>query len=81
VVEEEKALYQRRAEQDGRPAQAIPKIVEGQLEAFFEQNCLLDQAYVRDPKRRIKELVAEKVSKLQENITVRRFARFSVKEG
>jgi elongation factor Ts len=81
VVEEEKALYQRKAEQDGRPAQAIPKIVEGQLEVFFEQNCLLDQPYVRDPKRRIKELVAEKVSKLQENITVRRFARFSVKEG
>jgi elongation factor Ts len=50
------------------------------MEAFFEQNCLLDQPYVRDPKRRIKDLVAEKVAKLQENITVRRFARFGVKD-
>jgi elongation factor Ts len=80
LVEAERALYKRKAEQEGRPAQAIPKIVEGQMEAFFEQNCLLDQPYVRDPKRRIKDLVAEKVAKLQENITVRRFARFGVKD-
>jgi elongation factor Ts len=80
LVEAERGLYLRKAEQEGRPAQAIPKIVEGQMEAFFEQNCLLDQPYVRDPKRRIKDLVAEKVAKLQENITVRRFARFGVKD-
>ena len=80
LVEAERALYRRKAEQDGRPAQAIAKIVEGQLEAFFEQNCLLDQPYVRDPKRRIQDLVAEQVARLQENITVRRFTRFSVKD-
>jgi elongation factor Ts len=80
LVEAERGLYLRKAEQEGRPAQAIPKIVEGQMEAFFEQNCLLDQPYVRDPKHRIKDLVAEKVAKLQENITVRRFARFGVKD-
>jgi elongation factor Ts len=80
VVETERGLYQRRAEQEGRPTQAIARIVEGQLEAFFEQNCLLEQPYVRDPKHRIKDLVAEKVAKLQENITVRRFARFSIKD-
>jgi elongation factor Ts len=80
LVEAERGLYQRKAEQDGRPAQAIAKIVEGQLEAFFEQNCLLDQPYVRDPKRRIQDLVAEQVARLLENITVRRFTRFSVKD-
>jgi elongation factor Ts len=81
VVEEERGLYQRKAEQDGRPAPAIPKIVEGQLRKFFEDNCLLEQPYVREPKMPVKELVAEAVAKLQENITVRRFSRFSVKEG
>jgi elongation factor Ts len=81
VVDTERALYQRRAEQESRPPPAIPKIVEGQLEAFFEQYCLLEQPYVREPKRKVKDLVAEKVSKLQENITVRRFARFSIKDA
>jgi elongation factor Ts len=81
VVEEERGLYQRRAEQDGRPGPAIPKIVEGQLRKFFEDNCLLEQPYVREPKMPVKDLVAAAVAKLQENITVRRFSRFSVKEG
>jgi elongation factor Ts len=81
VVQQERELYQRRAEQDGKPAQAVPKIVEGQLEAFFKEACLLDQAYVRDPKTQVRDLIAENISKLQENITVRRFSRFSIKEG
>jgi elongation factor Ts len=81
VVEEERGLYQRKAEQDGRPGPAIPKIVEGQLRKFFEDNCLLEQPYVREPKMPVKDLVAQAVAKLQENITVRRFSRFSVREG
>jgi elongation factor Ts len=81
VVEEERALYQRRAEQDGRPAAATAKIVEGQLKKFYQDNCLLEQPYIRDPKTQVGQLVAEAVSKLQENITVRRFIRFSVKEA
>jgi len=81
VVEEERALYQRKAEQDGRPAPAIERIVEGQLKKFYEDNCLLEQPYIRDTKARVRDLVAETVSRLQENITVRRFSRFSVKEG
>jgi elongation factor Ts len=81
VVQQERELYQRRAEQDGKPAQAVPKIVEGQLESFFKETCLLDQAYVRDPKTQVRDLIAENISKLQENITVRRFSRFSIKEG
>jgi elongation factor Ts len=81
VVDEERALYRRKAEQDGRPAPAIERIVEGQLKKFYEDNCLLDQPYIRDPKTRVRDLVAETVSRLQENIAVRRFSRFSVKEG
>jgi elongation factor Ts len=81
VVEEEQSLYQRKAEQDGKPAQAIPKIVEGQLRKFFEDNCLLDQPFVRDQNVRVGDLVAQTGAKVQENIAVRRFSRFSIKEG
>ncbi len=81
LVEQERALFQRRAEQDGKPAPAIPKIVAGQLEAFYRDSCLLDQPYMRDPNTPVKELVAAAVAKLQENISVRRIQRFSIKEG
>ena len=81
VVEEERSLYRRRAEQDGKPPQAIEKIVEGQLEAFFKEVCLLEQPDVRDHKVPIKDVVGGAIAKLQENITVRRFSRFSVREA
>jgi elongation factor Ts len=81
LVETERALYRRRAEEEGKPAGAIDKIVEGQIEKFFQDTCLLDQPYIRDPKIPVKELIAEAIAKLQENITVRRFARFNIKEA
>jgi elongation factor Ts len=81
VVSEEGELYRRRAEQEGKPAGALDRIVQGQLESFFKENCLLDQPYIRDPQMPVRDLVAQAISKLQENITVRRFARFSIKEG
>jgi elongation factor Ts len=81
VVAVERDLYRRRAEQDGKPAQAIDKIVEGQLAAFIKESCLLEQPWVRDPKVPVKDLVAQASAKLQENVTVRRFSRFSVKEA
>jgi elongation factor Ts len=81
VVEAERSLYRRRAEQDGKPPQAIEKIVDGQLEGFFKEFCLLEQPYVRDPKVPVKDVVGETIAKLQENILVRRFSRFSVKEA
>jgi len=81
VLIEERNLYGRKAEQDGKPEQAIPKIVEGQVEKFIQENCLLEQPYFREPKHTVKDLIAENISKLQENITVRRFARFNVREA
>jgi elongation factor Ts len=80
ILVEERNLYERKAEQDGKPKQAIPRIVDGQVEKFIEENVLLEQPYFRDPKHPVKDLIAEKISKLQENITVRRFARFNVRE-
>jgi elongation factor Ts len=81
VVEAERELYRRKAEQEGKPAQVIDRIVEGQLEAFFKDTCLLDQAFVREPSRRVGDRIAETGARVQENITVRRFARFSIKEA
>ena len=81
VLEEERRVYRKQAEQEGKPAQAIEKIVQGRVEKFCEENCLMEQPYIRDPKTTIKDLVAQHISKLQENIVVRRFARFNIKEG
>jgi elongation factor Ts len=81
VLVEERNVYEAKAEQDGKPEQVIPKIVEGQVEGFIKETCLLEQPYWRDPKRTVHELIAENISKLQENITVRRFARFNIRES
>jgi len=81
ILVEERNLYERKAEQDGKPKQAIPKIVDGQVEKFIQDNVLMEQAYFREPKRSVKDLIAENISKLQENIVVRRFARFNVREA
>jgi len=81
LLVEERNLYERKAEQDGKPPQAIPKIVDGQVEKFIQENVLMEQPYFREPKRIVKDLIAENISKLQENIVVRRFARFNVREA
>ena len=81
VLVEERNVYEAKAEQDGKPKQVIPKIVEGQVENFLKETCLLEQPYWRDPKTSVHDLIAENISKLQENITVRRFARFNVRES
>jgi elongation factor Ts len=81
VLVHEKNLYEAKAQQDGKPEQIIPKIVEGQVENFLKQTCLLEQPYFRETSHTVQQLIAENISKLQENITVRRFARFSVRES
>jgi elongation factor Ts len=81
VLIEERNVYEAKAEQDGKPKQVIPKIVEGQVESFIKETCLLEQPYWRDPKRTVHDLIAENISRLQENITVRRFARFNIRES
>jgi len=81
VLVEERNLYERKAEQDGTPAQAVAKRVDGQVESFIKETVLLEQPYFREPKHTVKDLIAENISKLQENITVRRFARFNVREA
>ncbi len=81
VLVEERTVYEAKALQDGKPEQIIPKIVESQVENFLKQNCLMEQPYFRETSRTVQQLVAENISKLQENITVRRFARFNIRES
>ena len=74
--EREKVL----AEVQGKPAGVLEKIVEGRLAKYFEENCLLDQHFVKDDKVTIADLVSSKVAKFGENIQIRRYARFKVGE-
>jgi len=81
VIAEERSVHTRRYELEGKPAGQIEKIVDGQINAFYKDNCLMKQIWVRDNKTPIENLVKENISRLQENIVVRRFSRFAVKEA
>jgi len=80
VLVREREVYEAKALQDGKPEQVVARIVEGQIEAFLKQSCLMEQPYFREPSHTVQQLIAENISKLQENITVRRFARFNIRE-
>ncbi|HEV8420469.1 MAG TPA: translation elongation factor Ts, partial [Actinomycetota bacterium] len=80
VIEGERKIYEEQARTSGKPDHIISKIVEGKLEAFYKDTVLLDQEYIRDDSRRVGDLVAEVASKVNENVLVRRFARFRVGE-
>ena len=78
TVEKEREIY---AEQvKGKPAQIIGKIVDGKLQAFFKERCLLEQPFVKDPKTTVGDLLKSIVAKLGENISVSRFVRFEIGE-
>ncbi|MGA7524451.1 MAG: translation elongation factor Ts [Acidobacteriaceae bacterium] len=74
----EKEIYRAQAAATGKPAPVVEKIVEGKMTKFYEEVCLLDQPFIKEQTQSIKDLIASKVGKLGENITVRRFARFKV---
>jgi len=78
VLEKERAVYRAQMENSGKPANVIDKIVEGKLSSFYEQNVLVDQPSIRDPKTTVDQLIQAAIAKLGENISVARFVRFSV---
>ena len=78
VLQKERDIY--REQVKDKPAQVVDKIVEGKLESFYEQFCLMDQFSIRDPKTRIRDLVQAAIAKLGENISVSRFIRMKVGE-
>lgn len=77
----EKEIYRAQAAATGKPAPVVEKIVEGKMAKFYEEVCLLDQPFIKDQAVSISQLIATKVGKLGENISVRRFARFKVGEA
>ena len=77
-MDREKEIYRAQAAATGKPAPVVEKIVEGKMSKFYEEVCLLEQPFIKEQSLSIKDLIAQKVGKLGENITVRRFARFKV---
>ncbi len=78
LIEKEKKIYLAQAKEMGKPETAWPKIVEGKLEKFYQESCLLEQAFIKDPGVSIKDLVAQKIAKIGENISIRRFTRYQL---
>jgi elongation factor Ts len=80
-LEKEKDIFRAQMEGSGKPPQVIEKIVEGKIGKFYEETCLLQQRFVKDPDHTIEAIVKAAIAKLGENIGVRRFARFQLGEG
>jgi elongation factor Ts len=80
-LESERAIYRVQAEQSGKPPQVIERIVAGQVERYLKDVCLLEQAFVKQSDRTVKDVVQETIARLGENVTVRRFARFQLGES
>ncbi len=78
VLESERAIYHKEAEATGKPAPVVDKIVEGKLEKYYDEVCLLRQPFIKDDKVRVGDLITQAIAKLGENIVVRRFARFEI---
>ena len=81
VIEHEKQLYRTQALEEGKPEAIVERIVDGRMEKFYKEICLLEQAFIRDEERTIDDLVKEQITKTGENMIVRRFARFELGES
>jgi elongation factor Ts len=81
VQDKERAIYEAQAKEMGKPPAAWPKIVEGKLEKFYQENCLLEQSFIKDPAVIIKDLLSQKIAKIGENMNIRRFTRYQLGEA
>ncbi|MBQ3626957.1 MAG: translation elongation factor Ts [Synergistaceae bacterium] len=80
VLNRERDVYRQQLIDEGKPADRLDKIIEGKLRKYYETNCLLEQEYIRDADKKIKDLVTALIAKLGENIVIKRFARFAIGE-
>jgi elongation factor Ts len=80
VIEKEKEILRAEASASGKPEKVVDKIVEGKLEKFFMEQCLLEQAYIKNPDITVKDFIYDNIAKLGENIAVRRFIRYQLGE-
>ena len=81
IVSREKEIYSEQAASTGKPEEVIKKIVEGKLNKYYQENCLLEQAFIKDSDKNIHDLISEVIATLGENISVNRFIRFAIGEN
>jgi elongation factor Ts len=80
-LEKEKEILKNQALNEGKPEKIVEKMVEGRISKYYEEYCLLEQNFIKDPDKTINELLNEKISKIGENISIRRFVRYELGEG
>jgi len=78
TVAREREIYRSQALEQGKPESIVDKIVEGQVQKFYKDSCLMSQPYIRDPKKTIAEITTEAIAKIGENIQIKRFVRFQI---
>ncbi len=78
VIEKEKEIYREQMKDSGKPDNIIEKIVEGKLNKFYGEVCLLEQGYIKEPDKKIKDVIKEKIATFGENISVGKFARYQI---
>jgi len=81
VVEREKKILRAQAQNEGKPEKIVEKMVQGRIDKYFKEICLLEQPFIKDPDISVQQLLTEKIAKIGENITIRRFVRFELGEG
>ena len=80
LVAREKDIFEEQAKSEGKPKHIIKKMVEGRLQKFYQESCLLEQTYIKDPDKKIKDLITESIATIGENISINRFTRFAIGE-
>jgi len=78
MIARERVILMDQAKTTGKPEAVLQKIVDGKIEKYYEEICLLEQPYIKDPDRKVKELVDQAIAKMGENIVVRRFSKFRI---
>ncbi|MBI3399460.1 MAG: translation elongation factor Ts [Deltaproteobacteria bacterium] len=81
VIEKERSIYRKQAIESGKTEKVVDKMVGGRIEKFFQETCLLEQSFVKNPDVTVKEFLTEIMARLGENMSIRRFVRFKVGEG
>ena len=81
IIAREKEIFSDQAKSEGKPDNIIEKMVEGRLSKFFQESCLLEQTYIKDPDKKVSDLLTETIATLGENISINRFIRFAVGEN
>ncbi len=80
-LEKEREIYRRQALESGKPEKVVDKIVDGKIDRFYSEVCLLEQSFIQNPDRKVSEILTEAVARLGENIQVKRFSRYQLGEG